>query len=453
MSKQMRFWLTFGLLLCTLLQTAHADVLNDLLKQVKKNHINEVQQDQQREAYFLATLSEQDALLQQAEADLSAQKKRTQTVKARLEINNKKLFDLEQQLKQKSTGLTDLFAVVRQAAGESLALFQNSIVSTEFPNRKTLLKHLVQTETLPTPDDLTALWYELQNEMTQAGKVHQFATTIITANGTEQTRQVTRVGTFNLISQGQYLQYLPKTSQIISLQRQPPEHFVKMAAQLEQTQTGYAAFALDPSHGSLLNLLTLTPDWQERLQQGGIVGYIIVAIGILGLIISAERYIGLSLSSRQIKRQKEQPQQHNLNNPLGRVLSVFTPSQPMSTETLGLKLDEAILRETPSLEKRLLMLGLFATICPLLGLLGTVIGMIETFQSIALFGTGDPKLMSAGISQALITTGLGLIVALPLILLHGFLQTKSNTLIQILDEESAGLIASYAGANVALSTA
>ena len=112
-----------------------------------------------------------------------------------------------------------------------------------------------------------------------------------------------------------------------------------------------------------------------------------------------------------------------------------------SVETLSLKLDEAILRETPSIERGLVTLAILAAVAPMLGLLGTVSGMIETFQSITLFGTGDPKLMSGGISQALVTTELGLAVAIPILLIHSALSSKSNRLIQILDEESAAIVA------------
>lgn len=113
----------------------------------------------------------------------------------------------------------------------------------------------------------------------------------------------------------------------------------------------------------------------------------------------------------------------------------------MSRETLELKLDDAVLREIPALEVRLVWLKILAAVAPLLGLLGTVTGMILTFQQITLFGTGDPKLMAGGISQALVTTVLGLIVAIPMVLLHAMLNARSKGLIQVLEEESAGLIA------------
>jgi len=145
-----------------------------------------------------------------------------------------------------------------------------------------------------------------------------------------------------------------------------------------------------------------------------------------------------------MSRQKRNIDSPSEDNPLGRVLSVYSKDPNVDTETLELRLDEAVLREIPPLEKGLSALKILAAVGPLLGLLGTVTGMIITFQQIQLFGTGDPKLMAGGISQALTTTVQGLIMAIPMVLLHAFLSSRSKALIQVLEEESAGIIAEHA---------
>lgn len=132
------------------------------------------------------------------------------------------------------------------------------------------------------------------------------------------------------------------------------------------------------------------------------------------------------------------------DSPLGRVWAVYQSSKSINVETLELKLDNAILKEMPELEKGLPLLKLLSSVAPLLGLLGTVTGMILTFQAITLFGTGDPKLMAGGISQALVTTVLGLVVAIPILLLHAIASTRSKEIVQILEEQAAGLIAAHA---------
>jgi len=181
------------------------------------------------------------------------------------------------------------------------------------------------------------------------------------------------------------------------------------------------------------------PDLKERIQQGGWIGFIILGLGAIGLLLAIQRFIYLAITGRGVAQQQKETTA-SLKNPLGRILSVYNDNI-QDVETLSLKLDEAILREIPKIEIGLITLAMLAAIAPMLGLLGTVSGMIETFQSITLFGTGDPKLMSGGISQALVTTELGLAVAIPLVLIHSAISSKSNRLVQILDEESAAIVA------------
>lgn len=134
----------------------------------------------------------------------------------------------------------------------------------------------------------------------------------------------------------------------------------------------------------------------------------------------------------------------NENNPLGRVLAVHESNRNADVETLELKIDEAILKEMPALERFLTLIKLIAAIAPLMGLLGTVTGMINTFQSMTLFGTGDPKLMAGGISQALVTTVLGITVALPTLFLHSIVNGMSQRVVHTIEEQSAGIIAVHA---------
>ncbi|MDP6673494.1 MAG: MotA/TolQ/ExbB proton channel family protein, partial [Gammaproteobacteria bacterium] len=181
----------------------------------------------------------------------------------------------------------------------------------------------------------------------------------------------------------------------------------------------------------------------ERVQQGGLVGYLIIALGCIGLLIAFERMFVLGLASRKVTAQlnSDSPSQ---DNALGRVLSVAEGNRSADTETLELKLSEAIFKEIPALNRALLFLKIISVVAPLMGLLGTVTGMINTFQAITLYGTGDPKLMAGGISQALVTTVLGLTVAIPMVLLHTLVSGRSRRIVQVLQEQSAGIIATHA---------
>ncbi|MCK5189243.1 MAG: MotA/TolQ/ExbB proton channel family protein, partial [Methylococcales bacterium] len=208
---------------------------------------------------------------------------------------------------------------------------------------------------------------------------------------------------------------------------------------MAEAQTGTVAVGIDPTRGVILSMLIQAPDSLERIDQGGFIGYIILIMGAVGFIYAIVRLVKLTLTGQKMNAQMSSSVA-NIDNPLGRVIAAAEQDQSEDTENLELILDEAITREIPQLEKGLPMIKLLAAVAPLLGLLGTVTGMIATFQSISLFGTGDPKLMASGISQALVTTMLGLCVAIPLLFLHSLVASRSRTLVQILDEQTAGLI-------------
>jgi biopolymer transport protein ExbB len=255
------------------------------------------------------------------------------------------------------------------------------------------------------------------------------------------------LGVHNLITGDRFLTYDTETRSIKELARQPQDRFRSLANNLFEAGPGEVVpAAVDPSRGSLLSLLIQAPSLQERIDQGGVVGYVIIALGIVGLLIALWRLLYLAGVGAGIHKQLKS-NEPNAKNPLGRILKVYDDNRMNDTETLELKLDEAILREAPSLEKWQGGIKVLAAVAPLLGLLGTVTGMIATFQAITLFGTGDPKLMAGGISQALVTTVLGLCVAIPLVLLHSWVSGRSRSLIEILEEQTAGIIAEKAEAD------
>jgi biopolymer transport protein ExbB len=180
----------------------------------------------------------------------------------------------------------------------------------------------------------------------------------------------------------------------------------------------------------------------ERIQQGGIVGYLIILLGLFGVGIAIERLVRLVDADRKVTAQLKSDV-ISKDNALGRVLSVYDENKNTDTETLELKMAEAVFKETPELNKGLILIKVISVVAPLMGLLGTVTGMIKTFQAITLYGAGDPKLMAGGISQALVTTVLGLTVAIPTTLLHTVVSGRSKRVSQIIQEQGAGIIASH----------
>ena len=225
--------------------------------------------------------------------------------------------------------------------------------------------------------------------------------------------------------------------------RQPEGRYLGTTSDLMDADAGdVVSFGLDVTRGSILGLLVESPTIGDRIEQGGIVGYCIIALGIVGLLIAIWRWFGLSADSRKVSAQLKRDSASS-DNPLGRVLAAYESNRGADTETIELKLSEAALKEMPGLTKGLLFIKVVSAVAPLMGLLGTVTGMIKTFQVITLYGAGDPKMMAGGISQALMTTVLGLVVAIPMVLLHTIVSGQSRKIINILQSQSAGLVAQH----------
>ncbi len=334
-----------------------------------------------------------------------------------------------------------MFGVVRQVAGDLRGITGGSYVSSQpdTAGREDFLEELGRSKELPSIEKLERLWFEMQREMTEGGRVVRYTAPVINPDGTEVQREVVRVGAFTAVSEGKFLIYPPDTDKLTELERQPQGRYLGMAEDLEEAEQGPVRMALDPTRGALLSVIVQAPSIAERIAQGAEIGYIIIFLGLVGLLLAIERFVSLFSIGRSMAAQRGVPARDD--NPLGRVLLAYEKDPAADLETIESRLDEAIIKETPQLEKWLSIIKIFAAVAPLLGLLGTVTGMIVTFQAITLFGTGDPKLMAGGISQALVTTVLGLVVAIPMVFLHSVLAARSKALVQILEEESAGLVA------------
>ena len=282
------------------------------------------------------------------------------------------------------------------------------------------------------------LWYQAQLEMTESGKISRFNAHVISADGTKAMLPVVRFGLFSVATeQGSYLNWDVQQQILTELPTQPENTSMQLTAYLNGKSE---EVKLDPTRGQLFALLDRKPSLLERIHQGGEVGYVILALGVLGLLIALVQMLIMLFTEVKVNAQLRQGADFRQSNALGRVLQAASDKM-LTPEQRELKVDEAILQELPGIERGQSLVKLLATVAPLLGLLGTVVGMIATFQSITLFGTSDPKLMASGISQALITTVQGLVVAIPLLFSYSFLTSRSRRLTQILQEKSLGLLA------------
>ena len=419
----------------------HPTSLDHLLRQVKQASDREQAVRREREKQFLSEKADRQAMLDHVRQQVEQQRSRGEQLKQQFADNETALQNLQKELAAKTGNLGELFGTVRQSANDLHALLQDSLVSAQFPGRAEWFDVLGKSKKLPDVTELERFWLLMQQEIEQSGEVSRFQAAVTDAAGITRTEKVVRIGVFNAIAGDRFLRHLPETNRLVSLSRQPTRQERRQALAFAGQQSGYASITLDPTRGGLLGLLVQTPTLPERIQQGGAVGYIIIGIGVLGMILVVVRLAYLSWLGRRVKRQLLEPERPLDNNPLGRVLLAAGNAKDRDIDATELLLDEAILRETPALQRGLGLIKLLAAVAPLLGLLGTVTGMILTFQSISLFGTGDPKLMAGGISQALVTTVMGLVTAIPLLFFHTLLASRSRTLTQILDEQSAGVIA------------
>ncbi|HAU91954.1 MAG TPA: energy transducer TonB [Alteromonas sp.] len=421
--------------------------LDALLKQLEEGKFAQTEQNKQREQEFMAQRAEQDRILRETAQLRDRTLATSEQLETTFEENEFKLADLNEALTNRLGSLKELFGVLQQVAGDTKNKFYNSVVSAEIPGRAAFLDQLAQdmgsSSKLASIDEIEQVWYEIQREMTQSGKVTKFTTDVVEAGGAKVSKEVVRVGPFALVADGKYLDYNGVTGTVAELIRQPAGRYGESAAELQASNGEIVKFGIDPTGGSILGLLVQAPNLQERVEQGGVVGYIILIVGAFGLLLSIERLFTLTIIRTKVNSQLKS-KEVKANNPLGRVLKVRDEHPNADTEALELHLTEAILAEVPKLGRNLTIIKIISVVAPLMGLLGTVTGMINTFQAITLFGTGDPKLMAGGISTALVTTVLGLVVAIPTTLLYAMLNTRSKNIVYILQEQAAGVIAERA---------
>ncbi|MFA7555970.1 MAG: MotA/TolQ/ExbB proton channel family protein [Spongiibacteraceae bacterium] len=432
-----------------------AKSLDQLLNFVKQGALGEAKENKAREARFKSAKNDQARLLAEAKQMRTNEEKRSATLESDFEQNELKVAEKQRQLKDRLGTLTELFGHLTSTAGDLRSNFSTSLISAQYPGREAFLDELIAkmsgAEKLPSIEEIERLWFELQREMTESGKVVSFAAKVAKPGGQKEDLTVVRIGSFNIVSEeGKYLQYIPETHTLAELARQPDGPYLGWAEDLVSASSGKVAFGVDPtgpSGGSFLAALINSPTMGERFEQGGTIGKAIAAVGIFAFALAIWRLIVLSIVNAKVKSQLKSTKA-NANNPLGRVLMVHEEHPSMDPETLELKLSEAVMKEVPNIEFGLNLLKIIAAVAPLMGLLGTVTGMIITFQAITIFGAGDPKAMAGGISGALVTTVLGLLVAIPTVLLHTVTNGQAKKVIHVLDEQSTGIIAKHTEAQL-----
>jgi len=440
----------------TFAQEADVDAptnLDKLLELVKEGKSKEQSENTKREAEFKAARDQQDQILKAEQRELARQERIADQLEEEFRKNQEKLRIAEEAYLKQLGSLNELFGHMQSITTDSRVTFESSLTAAEFgKDREKFLGDLTQkmgeSTELPTIEEIERVWYEIMREMKATGEVSRFTATVINVDGTQTECDVVRVGVYNAVCGNSYLEYVPTKGQYQFLARQPAGRYTSSAGRVSDADasSGYVSFSVDPSGpsgGALLANLVQNPSLLERINQGGIIGYIILAIGGITLLYAIYKYVMLYMMGREVEAQLASSTP-NSNNPLGRVLKVGASHMKETIDRLELKLAEAIMAERPSIERGISFVKIVSVVAPLAGLLGTVTGMIVTFQQITLFGTGDPKIMAGGISQALVTTVLGLVVAIPTTLAHSFLQSSARSVVDVLEEQATGIVAEKA---------
>ncbi|ENM8381811.1 MotA/TolQ/ExbB proton channel family protein [Vibrio alginolyticus] len=435
----MKKWLSVALISTAALMP-HTTLASDALLQ-KAQQENRQQQSHNvaRESGFKQTEQELQAIKNKLVAERAALQAEADSLSVTFGENEAELAQLEEKLRLETGSLGELFGVVRQNAKELESELKSSVTGVDANSYQKDIDAIVAAKSLPTLTQLQAMWRSIEEQIKASGEMANVSFTLLNGEGREQTVNGVRLGSMALLDETGYVKWNGQRGDAVNYLRQPengPTANTISSGDID-------ALVIDPSRGILLEQLANSPTLADRLNAGGVVGKIILGLLAIGLLIALVRGASLMISRQKIMKQLKTPAQPG-NNPLGRVLAVYQKDKHRSVEALELRLLEAVVDEQTHLEKGLSMLKLLAALAPMLGLLGTVTGMIETFQVITQFGNGDPKVMAGGISMALVTTVLGLVSAMPLLLAHNVLSSQAENIRSILEKQGIGLVAEQA---------
>tara|TARA_B100000941_G_scaffold287979_1_gene264087 strand:- start:3792 stop:5123 length:1332 start_codon:yes stop_codon:yes gene_type:complete len=397
--------------------------IQDLINRVEENRDELSKIDAARVDNFIKKVADRRFLLSKAQKQLSDEEARNQRLEDLFESNELKLAELETELNIKLGVLGELFGVARQMAGELQADSESAYNFSEHPNRTDALNEIgkIKVHNLKNLEDL---WILHLNEINSSGEIKEIEASVINSDGDIEKDKLVRYGPFNMVKNKSFVKTDIANNAYSVLQKQP-DRSLRRQFRSHYRSDNYTVAPIDPTRGFLLSLYLDKPSTFERIAQGKLIGFIIVIIGLSGLIFAAYRYYTLYVYSKTISSNEN-------SDVFNKIQSISDNAKDV--DTFERECDEVLLTVNGNLSWGVNWIKFLAAVAPLLGLLGTVIGMIETFQAITVFGTGDPKQMAGGISQALVTTMLGLIFAAPLLAMYTLLSEKVSEILQEIEE-------------------
>jgi len=426
-----------------------ATTLAELLNSVEQDTVAQSAEHREREQRFQQQANQQQQILDETKASIEQENATNAELTAQFDANQLVIAERREALRTARADLNELLGTIQGVAGDFRAMFENSLISPQYDGREEFLDDFISRVASDTEqvriDEIERFWFFMQQELVESGKVVKYDAMVSLPSGEQSTRTVTRIGAFNSVSNGDYLSYTGAIGHLQVLPRQPSPDIVGAAIALENASSGMQRVGIDPTGamgGSMMaNLINFPTAAEQVRDNSGVIGFVILGVGAIAVFIALIRSFILTIVAARVNAQIKNADKPNKNNPLGRVLLVAEANLNVDSETLELKLGEAILQETPALERFLTLIKIASTIAPLMGLLGTVTGMIQVFQQITVYGAGDPTIMAGGISMALMTTVEGIVAAIPAILMHAWVKGKADDIIHIMEEQATGIIA------------
>ena len=438
----------FGSVSLTVAAPASAQSLSDVLAKVRQDANQMSSEDQARLRQFQQDRAGQAASMAEARGVLAAAEGRARALSAEFDANEAQLSALEAEVSTLAGDFQELLGQFRSAAGATMPEIANSFANFDYTDRVAGIAEIAEARVLPNRGQLERLPKAMLQEMIAQSEVKTFTAPVngLGEGGSIAEAELIRVGVFTAATTngGKFVE-VKRTERgetfLEVFKTQPSGPYSSGMTKLARAGEGDIVRApVDPSKGNLFGILGELPKLGDRLAQGGPVGAVIAFLAVIGILLGLYKMFTLFMTGNAM-RATAKSGQAGTGNPLARVFEVYENNRSRDVETLELKLDEQILREAPRLERGIDIIKVLAAVAPLMGLLGTVIGMIITFTAITIYGAGDPKLMAGGISVALMTTVFGLVAAIPLLLIHAVVSSMARSTQQILDEQAAGLIA------------
>lgn len=391
---------------------------------------------------------------------LDAQLVQIKAENTRLQSELDELITVENDFRNTATRAKEeentLASVMRVMQKDLAKAIESSSLYPVYNNEKfDTLQDVRRTEMVPSLPTLTILADMAFSEIELASTPHVKEGTFVGRDGNSVQGKIITLGRFLngyvTDSEAGYLWPSKSAEQMIAYPSLPEKSAKKILAEFSSGDSDLVS--LDLSGGAAMAKFAQKSGISERVKEGGPLVWPILVIGLVAIVIIFERLLTILRSYSHSDQTMSLIEKHSAGNnwdsltkitketkPLQRVLSCAVNNRTLDRESLEATVHECLMREARAFERFLPTLGVLGAIAPLLGLLGTVTGMINTFQTITIYGTGDPRMMAGGISEALVTTMLGLIVAIPIMFFHNFLTRRSTSIVDDIEEKAVMVV-------------